>query len=71
MMWFGGMFLGWVLWLAVIVGGIWFVVHLVASKRRTSDHSTDSSIAILRERFARGEISREEYEQRRKTLLSA
>ncbi len=71
MMWFGGMFLGWILWLAVIVGGIWFVAYLVASKRRTSDHSTDSSMAILRERFARGEISREEYEQRRKTLLGA
>ncbi len=71
MMWSGGMFLGWILWLAIIVGAIWFVTYLVAFNRQASDRGNDSSMAILRERFARGEISREEYEQRRKTLLGA
>ena len=71
MMWFGGMFLGWILWLTIIAGGIWLVVFLVSSNRRGSDRPNDSSIEILRERFARGEISHEEFEQRRKTLLSA
>jgi putative membrane protein len=71
MMWFGGMFLGWILWLTIIAGGIWLIVFLVSSNRRGSDRPNDSSIEILRERFARGEISHEEFEQRRKTLLSA
>jgi putative membrane protein len=70
MMWFGGMFLGWILWLTIIAGGIWLIVFLVSSNRRGSDRPNDSSIEILRERFARGEISHEEFEQRRKTLLS-
>jgi putative membrane protein len=71
MVWLGGMFLGWILFLGVIVAGIWVLVSLVTSRKRASGQGNDSSMEILRERFARGEISREEYEQRRKTLLGA
>lgn len=71
MMWFGGMFLGWVLWLALIAGGIWLVAYVLISSRRPSRASDDPPMETLREGFARGEISREEYEQRRKTLLSS
>jgi putative membrane protein len=50
-------------WVVVIVG----IVFLV---RNTRDHRDRRSTAheILDERFARGEISVEEYEQRRKVL---
>ena len=71
MMWSGGMFLGGILWLVMIVGGGLLIAFILGSKRRGSGHGTDSSMEILKERYARGEISREEFEQRRKTLLSA
>lgn len=71
MMSFGGMWLGWALWLSLIAIAIWLAFTLAAARRTTPDRRRDSALEILRERFALGEISREEYEQLRRTLLSA
>jgi putative membrane protein len=54
-------------WLVVIVGVVavvWWLVRTVTPRRR------DDALAILRERYARGEISREEYESRRRDLAA-
>jgi putative membrane protein len=60
------MVLGWILVIAAIVAGVWW---LVRRSRRTMA-PRDSALAILRERYARGEISREEYESRRRDLAA-
>jgi len=65
------MFLGWLFWAAIILAAIWLLASRVAPGRGAAGAGEDSSMTILKERFARGEISREEFEQRRKTLLSA
>ena len=62
------------LWPVVMIGGlITLVVLLVRSGRsetqRRYDPSRQTPFEILRERFARGEINRQEYEER-KGLLS-
>jgi putative membrane protein len=46
--------------------GVMFVVH----KWRGTKHRPQDALEILRSRFARGEISREEYEERRKVLAA-
>jgi len=46
------------------VMGVMFAVHRWWGKQ----HAPQDALAILRARFARGEISREEYEDRRKVL---
>lgn len=65
--WWG--FLGGVLWI-----GFWVVVVvlLVAVLRRRPHGrgGTTSAIHLLEERYARGEISREEFLERRAVLLS-
>jgi len=62
----GGMGLWWLIILALIVGAIWTVGH--AAGRRGGSGSAgprgESPETILKQRYARGEIDREEYERR-------
>jgi len=52
--------------LAIVAGVVWLVRTLV--DRPTQNGSTNFAIRILEERFARGEIDRDEFEERRRTL---
>lgn len=49
------------LWLAVIAAVVWFVARGARRRERTG---VDRARDILAERFARGEVSPEEYRQR-------
>ena len=70
---FGGMgswylgfgFLWQIIWLAIIVAVIYFLVTSLTSNRKKDDRS----LQILKERLARGEISEEEYSKLRDALL--
>jgi len=65
----GGGFM-WVFWIAVVVGII-FLVKWIIEQGRQSAQSTDSNpLDILKRRYARGEIDKEEYERKWKDLLS-
>ena len=53
---------------ALVVTAIVFLIRYLARQSRSS--ATDSSaLAILKERYARGEIDKEEFEQKRKDIL--
>ena len=59
----GMMLIGWIVELAVLVAigvGVWWLIKQV---RR---FSRDQALEVLRERYARGEIDREEFEARRR-----
>jgi putative membrane protein len=60
----GLMVLAWVLVIGAIVAGVWWVLR---NARPSPRHD---ALDILRERYARGEISREEYESRRRDLAA-
>jgi len=71
-MWEGGGH-GWVfgplmmiLFVGIIVGAIIFVVRALGW--HASNSAGKNAISILEERFARGEIDREEFEERRRAL---
>ncbi len=69
---FGGG-LGMILFWALIVFLIVLAVRGVSSgraERAAPARTTDSALQILQERFARGEIDKTEYEERRKVLAS-
>ncbi len=53
-------------WIAVAVGIAFLVRYLVREGRRSG--GVDSALEILRKRYANGEISKEEYEEKRKDL---
>lgn len=60
----------WVLFLAVLVGGVVFVVRALSDRGTGSAKSASSALQILEERFARGEIDRDEFEERKRALES-
>lgn len=76
--WFGGIFM--ILWWVVAIGGIVALVRWIAvssggsheSCRRGKHESAgkDAAMDILKERYARGEIGKEEFEEKKKDLGS-
>lgn len=70
-----GMFFWGLIWLFflifVIVGGIWIIQGAVRRRDFTERGGTsDRAIAILKERYARGEINKEEFEERKRDLAA-
>jgi putative membrane protein len=68
---YGTMFLMPILWIVVIGLIVWAVT---AAVRRPGDsnyisRSGESALEILKRRYARGEINKQEYEERKKDLI--
>jgi putative membrane protein len=67
--WFGPIIMA-AFWIAVIVGIVFLVRWLILSTRSTGykAHSEDLALEILKKRYARGEIDKEEFEEKKKDL---
>ena len=66
MMGFGMLFMA-LFWVALIVGGVLMVKWLIGQGGASRG---DSALEILRRRYARGEINKEEFEERKHDLLT-
>ncbi len=55
-------------WVLIVLGIVVLVRWLTAGSRSESGGRGDRAIEILRERFARGEIDKQEFEQRKRDL---
>ena len=69
---FGWMWLIPVFWIVFLGLIIWAIVALVrsSSESRGSDSSkADSALELLKKRYARGEIDKQEYEEKKKDLV--
>lgn len=64
-MWGFGMLVMFIFWILVIVGLILGIRWLVGQNRVAR---ADSAMEILRQRYARGEINKEEFEAKKKDL---
>jgi putative membrane protein len=68
MMFFGGwMIIVWIIVIGLIIWGIIALVRYNSSAKETSQKR--DPIDIAKERYARGEITREEYERIKKDLM--
>jgi putative membrane protein len=67
--WFGGIFMI-LFWVVVIVCIVFAIRYLVTGKEGPVERSAREPLEILKERYARGEIDTEEYEERKRTLES-
>lgn len=65
----GGGFM-WIFWILVIVGLVILIKWIVQSNKLGESRISDSSLEILKRRYARGEIGKQEFEHKKKDLLS-
>lgn len=59
------------LWILLLLGGGWALVHLLRDRGVLSSFSRrarESPLEVLQRRYAEGEISAEEYEERKERL---
>ena len=59
----GWMFLWWILIIVVIIGAVTFFV------RQGNANREKSALDILKERYARGELSKQEFEEKKRDIL--
>ena len=67
--WFGGIVMI-VFWILILVGLVFLIKWLVQSTSRDkiTGSSGDRSLEILKERYAKGEIDKQEFENKKKDL---
>lgn len=53
-------------WIVIIVLAVWLVIYL--TRRTGGSSSQQNALDILNQRYARGEISKEEYERMKKDI---
>jgi putative membrane protein len=62
---------GWVFWILVIIGVIWLLTrsqYRSTSPPPSSESSNETPMEILKRKYAAGELSTEEYEERKEHL---
>ena len=66
----GGMGFGWFFWIILLVLIIWAVVQFTNNGNRQNDGLKDGETPLdfLKKRYAKGEISKEEYETIKRNL---
>jgi putative membrane protein len=60
-------------WILVIIGIVFLIKWLVEQGRtdRKTSQTEESALDIIRKRYAKGEIDKEEFEQKKKDLLGS
>jgi len=69
---FGGMWFGWLFWIVLIAVIVWAIVQF--NNRNQPTNSTnivekETPLDILKKRYAKGEITKEEFEQMKEDLM--
>ena len=69
-MWGEGMWFGWIFWLVIIGVIVWLVLNQSGRNRNQNQVNPhhESHLDILKKRYARGEINKEQFEQMKKDL---
>ncbi|MDA8423162.1 MAG: SHOCT domain-containing protein [Nitrospiraceae bacterium] len=63
------MFFHFLFWTLVVIGAILLIVWIVRqAERRTGDHAEETALNILKKRYTRGEITKEEYDKVKKDI---
>ena len=58
----------WIIGLIVLVIVIWVIVRTLSQKSNRNQPDNKTPLDILKERYARGEISKQEFEEKKKGI---
>lgn len=64
-----GMGFGWIFGLVFLAFFIWIIVRLTMQNQQRSNEKRNTALDILKERYARGEIDKKEFDERKKDLM--
>ena len=64
-----GMGWGWIIGLILLVLVIWLVVRATYQPSSSATQPEETALDVLKKRYARGEISKEEFEDKKKDLI--
>lgn len=65
----GGMWFGWIFWIVILGLIIYLIVRLTNQRGGSSNYrENETPLEILKNRYARGDISKEEFENMKKDL---
>lgn len=66
---FGGMMIfNFLFWILIIVGLVYLVKYITKGNLETSAKDKDSALKILKERYAKGEIDKKEFEEKKQDI---
>ncbi|MEC9491942.1 SHOCT domain-containing protein [Flexistipes sp.] len=63
-----GMGFGWIIWIIVIILLIFLLVKVFGSQNNSTGRDENRALEILKERYAKGEIDKQEFEEKKKDL---
>ncbi len=68
---FGGMWFGWLFWIVLILLVVWFITQFTNKQQSNNFVATgqkETPLDILKKRYAKGEITKEQFEEMKKDL---
>jgi len=64
------MWYGWIFWLAILIIIGWVIVNQMnKNKQNAQSPQPESAMDVLKRRYAKGEIDKEEFERMKKDLM--
>ena len=67
----GGFGMGsmWIIWIIIIIAVILLAKRYFSQTQKESEPTSESALDLLKKRYARGEIGREEFEEKKRDLM--
>ena len=64
-----GMGWWWIIGIIIVIAVVWVVIKSMNQKTVSSQSTEKSALDVLKERYAKGEIDKQEFEERKKDLM--